>query len=257
LKSIKAILLSLLGQRRYLQLTSALFFRAFQFGWLKNDPAYYTHHFVRHFVQPGQVVIDIGANLGYYSRLFSNLVGPAGKVLAVEPIALYRSVLTPNLRQCANVTILPYALGEAEGPIHMGNPSADKHRHGLMRVLRKEDEQKAGEVYEVAMKHPVQLFDGEPVIHYIKCDIEGYEVPVIPAMRPIIDKHRPIVQVETESDNLALLFHLFNNLRYTMFYVQAGQLIPYKDAGQHLPADLIALPAELAYQYQSFVRHEA
>jgi len=36
-------------------------------------------------IAPGDVCLDIGANIGYYSVLFSNLVGPKGKVIAIEP----------------------------------------------------------------------------------------------------------------------------------------------------------------------------
>jgi FkbM family methyltransferase len=255
MKTIKKILLQWLGHKRYLQLTSSFFFTARNQNWLRNQPAYYAHYLALEFINPGDTVIDIGANLGYYARPFAKKVGANGKVLAVEPIALYREVLEHNVAGLTQVTILPFALGETEGTIQMGNPSEDKHRHGLMRVL-KEDEAKANtEVYEVAVKNPMQLFGSLEKVDYIKCDIEGYEVPVIPAMRPLIEKLRPIMQVETEGDNKKVLMGLFKDVNYVTFFAGKDELVPYPDATQHLRGDLIAIPAEKVKKFDSFISH--
>lgn len=242
MKLLKKMLLKILGPERYLTLVSAIFFISFHRGRLKKNPAYYTHYQVGPLIKPGYTVIDIGANLGYYTVLFANRTGSGGRVLAVEPIALYRKVLEKNISGLKQVSILPFALGEHEGFLKMGNPSADKHRHGLMRVLE-ETETHAAE-YEVPVKNPTVLFADLERIDYIKCDIEGYEVPVIPAMRPILEKHRPMVQVETGGANKTVLMKLFKELGYNTFYATSDSLQPYTDASQSLPGDLIAIPKE-------------
>lgn len=48
----------------------------------------YEEHFDKLFaskIKPGFIVFDIGANIGHYTRLYSNLVGHKGKVVAFEP----------------------------------------------------------------------------------------------------------------------------------------------------------------------------
>lgn len=240
--TIKAWLLKLLGQEKYLQLTSTIFFIAFHQEWLRNNPSYFTHYMANRFIQPGFTVIDIGANLGYYSTIFAAKTGANGKVLSVEPIELYRRILAKNTAGFPQVTILPYALGETEGTLKMGNPSQEKHRHGLMRVLK--EHETGGDFYEVPVKNPLSLFGGEEKIDYIKCDIEGYEVPVIPAMKPLIEKHRPLMQIETEGDNKKLLMQLFKELNYRTFYASHNNLIPYHDPEKVLPGDLICIPEE-------------
>lgn len=254
MKQIKAILLRVLGQRAYLQLTSRLFFFYFNNGLLRNNPSYYTHYFVKNFLQTGDTIIDIGANLGYYSTRFARLTGPGGQVYAVEPIEIYRSVLRKNLARYNNVEIMPYALGETEGTIKMGNPTTDKHRHGLMRVLNEKEGSSDEQVYEVPMKNPVKLFEKLQAIHYIKCDIEGYEVPVIPAMKPLIQKHRPLLQIETDGENKHILFDMFNALGYNMFFVKENILVPYVNVGDHLPGDLICIPTEKTISYKHLLR---
>ncbi len=232
----------MLGQERYLKLVSTLFFISFSQGWLRKNPAYFTHYLVGRFIQPGQTIIDIGANLGYYSVLFANKTGVNGKVYAVEPISLYRNVLQKNVESFPQVILLPYALGEKEGTLKMGNPTADKHRHGLMRVLQ-ESEADAAQ-YEVAVKNPMELFAHFEKIDYIKCDIEGYEVPVIPAMRALIEKHRPIMQIETEGENKKLLMGLFEEIGYKTYYAGRVNLVRYENPDGLLQGDLIAIPGE-------------
>jgi FkbM family methyltransferase len=240
--AIKSALLNVLGQEKYLSLTSKIFFIFFKNGWLRKNPSYFTHYLVSNFIQPGFTVIDIGANLGYYACLFAEKTGITGKVLAVEPIELYRKVLSQNTRPFKQITILPYALGESEGILKMGNPSSDKHRHGLMRVLK--DNEAKGVVYEVPVKHPINLFGNLDKIDYIKCDIEGYEVPVIPAMKPLLEKFRPVVQVETDGENKKTLMELFKDIHYQTFYAGPNHLKEYTDSRGVLPGDLIAIPAE-------------
>src|SRR4051812_29921484 len=52
------------------------------------------------FVQPGNLVIDIGANVGFYSKRLAELVGPQGRVLAFEPVAETFMLLASNLESC-------------------------------------------------------------------------------------------------------------------------------------------------------------
>ncbi len=250
--TIKAWLLKILGQEKYLELISAAFFLAFKKGWLRSNPSYFTHYMATRFIQAGATVIDIGANLGYYSCLFAEKTGPTGKVLSVEPIELYRRILVKNTKKYAQVSILPYALGETNGTLKMGNPSQDKHRHGLMRVLK--DEEAGKDFYEVSVKNPLNLFGEVEKIDYIKCDIEGYEVPVIPTMKPLIEKHRPLMQVETDGENKKLLMQLFKALDYHTFYAGPENLIPYTDAEAVLPGDLMAIPQEKMGEFEKWVK---
>lgn len=249
--TIKAILLKILGQEKYLKLTSGLFFIAFKNGWLRSNPSYYTHYMAARFIRPGFTVIDIGANLGYYSCLFAEKTGTSGKVLSVEPIELYRRVLVKNTKDYPQVTILPFALGETGGTLKMGNPSQEKHRHGLMRVLK--DNEGGDEVYEVPVKNPLELFENLQQVDYIKCDIEGYEVPVIPAMKPLIEKHRPVMQIETEGENKKQLMALFTGIGYKTFYAGQHHLLAYTNPGEVLPGDLIAVPEEKMGEFEQWI----
>ena len=66
-------------------------------------------------IKPNMVVLDIGAHVGYYSRLASNFVGENGRVVAFEPNPNNHAMLKKNVGQRNNVTLMQVALAEEEG----------------------------------------------------------------------------------------------------------------------------------------------
>jgi FkbM family methyltransferase len=76
---------------------------------------------VRELLRPGMVAIDVGAHAGYYTLLFSRLVGEAGRVLAFEPHPVTFAVLARNTqrRGLDNVRLFPSAVSDREGPARL------------------------------------------------------------------------------------------------------------------------------------------
>ena len=70
---------------------------------------------LRKLIQPGMVILDVGAHVGYYTRLFAALTGAAGRVIAFEPHPRTHQVLQANLRRLPNVTALQVAAAETDG----------------------------------------------------------------------------------------------------------------------------------------------
>lgn len=68
-------------------------------------------------LRPGDVVVDVGANVGFYSVLAGTLVGPSGRVFALEPSPSIRQRLTANLELngLRNIDVLPYAAWHENG----------------------------------------------------------------------------------------------------------------------------------------------
>jgi FkbM family methyltransferase len=69
---------------------------------------------------PGQVFVDVGANIGYYSLLAANAVGDTGNVIAFEPSPTVRSQLEANIARNglgSRITVQPVAAGEADGTV--------------------------------------------------------------------------------------------------------------------------------------------
>lgn len=243
---LKKILHRALGTENYLYLTSRAFFMLYRSGLLRKYRQFDCHYFVRELVSQGDTVIDIGANLGYYSVIFSRLAGKTGTVHCVEPIGLYRKVLEKNTRKLKNVTVYPYALGEAEGSeVKMGIPAGEKHyRHGLMRIIEGDDVSKFEHISVAEMRKPEKLFENLEKCDYIKCDVEGYEMHILPGLLPLFQKFRPVLQVETSLINKNKMVELLTEISYRAYYVTNGKLLDITNPDELGNGDVFFIPSE-------------
>jgi FkbM family methyltransferase len=78
-------------------------------------------------LRPGMTFVDAGANIGWFSVLGSRLVGPSGRVFAVEPDPLNLSILRANLErhECSNVTVLPTAAWSERTELDFNRPDEE------------------------------------------------------------------------------------------------------------------------------------
>jgi len=74
-----------------------------------------TVELVRRITRPGMVALDIGANVGYYTRLLSTLVESSGHVLAFEPHPRSFALLRQNTVRLNNISLIEMAVGHIEG----------------------------------------------------------------------------------------------------------------------------------------------
>lgn len=102
--------------------------------WLRADDALVTPVILEHGLwapetsaylvrrlRAGSTLVDVGANIGYFSVLASPLVGPRGRVFAVEPDPANLTVLRANLWRngCENATVLPVAAWSERGHVNL------------------------------------------------------------------------------------------------------------------------------------------
>lgn len=214
----------------YLQTVSAMFFLSHRLGIGRHAPATeYTFHLDR-LMRAGDLAIDIGANLGYYARTLSRLAGGAGRVYAVEPVPPILSVLRRNLRRCPNVEILPYALGTEDKAVTMANDSARATGYfGTGQNFVNDGGTSAAAEFPARMRRGSELFAGLGRLDFIKCDIEGYEVVVMNELRPLLERFRPTVLIETGGENRPQIVALFTELGYTGYTLDRGREIPLTD----------------------------
>jgi FkbM family methyltransferase len=239
---IKRVLFKIFGLKNYLKIISSFFFMMYKAGLLKGKPLFDHHYFVGKLIEKGDYIIDIGANLGYYSVLFAGLTGKNGKVYSVEPVKPYREVLERNTRKFGNVEIIPYALGtENNKTVRMGIPDGNKYfSHGRTQVMDEEFESKF--TFEVTVMNPKQVFGSLKKLDYIKCDIEGYEGIVIPEMMPVISKFLPLLQIETSGDAKEKITGLLSELGYKTYNLVESRLIPESENKAKPFGDIFYIP---------------
>lgn len=235
MQSIKKLLYRTLGINGYLTVLRKFFFLAFGTGFLKNKPTFKWHYFVKKFVKPGDVVIDIGANLGYFSNTFCKAAGSSGKVYSVEPVTPFRRQLTKQLSWAKNSVIYGFALGaENVDEIVLGIPQSVRDlgylRTGLPSILHGENE-KADEknTFASSLKKGSEVFAGMEKIDYIKCDIEGYEWIVFQDMKEVFASKKPIIQAECWDKNFDEILAFFEDLDYIAHKLNNGKLTALAD----------------------------
>src|SRR5262245_590665 len=84
-------------------------------------------------VKPNQVVLDIGANIGYYTLIFSKLVGPGGRVYAFEPHPTNFSLLDRNVQTNGykNATVVRKAVADATGSLKLYESELNSADHRI------------------------------------------------------------------------------------------------------------------------------
>jgi FkbM family methyltransferase len=145
---------------------------------------------VRRIIRPGMTVVDLGAHVGYYSRLLSKIVGPKGKVFAFEPNLENLELLRRNLAaaRCSNVEILPYAVSNRSGRSKLFI-SPGHSNHSLMPSFTAAEQEI--EVETVSLDAFLQQ-RGIPSVDFIKIDIEGSETLALSGMKETIRRSSQI-----------------------------------------------------------------
>jgi len=147
-------------------------------------------------LRPGQVVYDLGANIGYYALSTARLVGPEGRVFAFEPdpenARLLEDAIIAN--GLTNVTVVRAAAWSSTGEVTFERADATQSStRGVGKVV----EGTAAGANETVVVPAVALDDfvqEHPAPHFIKSDVEGAEVEVFRgAGRVLADRHPTII----------------------------------------------------------------
>ena len=204
---------------------SRLFFLTRALGIGRRGRALEYNYHLPNLVSRGATAIDIGANLGYYTRPLADIVGAEGRMYAVEPVPVIFDVLKRNVAGRKNVTLLNYALGSEERTIEMANDSvAAAGYFGTGRNFVSDGELSGEAIrFTAQMVRGSRLFAEVGKIDFIKCDIEGYERVVIPEMRAIIEQHHPTVLIETDGDTRHEIIKMFTDMGYRAYMLEAGR----------------------------------
>jgi FkbM family methyltransferase len=131
---------------------------------------------VRRTLRAGMCVVDVGANVGYFSVLASRLVGPTGRVLAFEPSpsAAGRLRRTVEANRLSNVRVEQIGLGAEVGEATLFDPLPDNHTPTLL-----------GESGTPGVKVSVRTLDecltdwDVGRVDLLKVDVEGFEPAVL------------------------------------------------------------------------------
>jgi FkbM family methyltransferase len=151
---------------------------------------------LRAFLRSGDTAYDIGANLGYFSAVMAQSVGPSGHVFAFEPVpeTFARLSLCQELNGYTQLAPLRLAVGATTGCIEL---AFDPRLPGDASVYRR-----PWQSTPLRVKVPIMQLD--EVVHtqqlappsLIKMDVEGHEMAVVRGAMRVLRQHRPALVFE-------------------------------------------------------------
>lgn len=137
--------------------------------------------FIKFFLQPGMTFVDVGACLGYYSLLATQIVGESGRVVAFEPNTANWKYLYQNykLNGLDTMSILKLAASDKEDKVLL---NISDHHIGCHSLLRSE---LSGHGDTTEHVYSVRLDKALDHIDIIKIDVEGWEYYVLKGMESL------------------------------------------------------------------------
>jgi FkbM family methyltransferase len=152
---------------------------------------------LRRIIKPGMTILDIGANFGYYSLLFSQWAGKNGRVIAFEPTSEYsnrliRHIQENNLRN-VRAEIIGLSDSNATCQISVGECSATIQWVWSMKPRTTET------IQLVTLDSWWQQYidEGNPdKLDFVKVDTDGHEPKFLLGARQVLMRHRPMILME-------------------------------------------------------------
>jgi FkbM family methyltransferase len=176
---------------------------------------------VRYLVKPGDSVIDIGANVGVYSKILSELVGLDGHVYSIEPFPPTFDILCYNVKKLRldNVEPINVAVSDSQAVVTMALPydSSGAETHYRASIITDRAEEGKTETANVqATTIDSRFLSAAGTISFIKCDVEGHEPACIKGAAKFLARSQPawLIEVSGEPDDTDSAAHgVFKILR--------------------------------------------
>lgn len=138
-------------------------------------------------IREGDVIVDIGANIGYYALQEARLVGDNGKVYAIEPVPENVELLKKNieLNNYSNIEVFQLAVGGVNKTdyVYISNcrntASMIKTRASIDKV-------------PIEVTTLDKFLKNKPQPNLIRMDVEGYEVEIVKGMRRLLESNNPL-----------------------------------------------------------------
>ncbi len=189
---------------------------------------------IKHLVSGGDVVVDIGANIGFYTKFLSDRVGARGAVVSLEPVpSTYRRLaFIVRKLKLKNVSLFNCALSDRDGTARMEIPLRPSGEENFFEArIIPEGASPSHRTVSVELKRLDSFVSRFPrPVTFIKCDVEGHELECLHGAAGILSEHRPALLVEIWGtfDRLESRAHqtrsFLETFGYTPYWFDGSQL---------------------------------
>jgi FkbM family methyltransferase len=207
-----------------------------------TDPTLFA--LLRAHVRPGQVIWDVGANVGLFSFAAAAIAGPSGRVFAFEPDTWLVQMLRRSARvqpaSSAPVEILPVAVAR-ETAFRSFNIAARSRAASFLSGYG------STQIGGVAASQTVMAVSLDwaacklPPPAILKIDVEGAELEVLEGARELLTQHRPVVLCEVSGEAAEAVTRLLSQCGYRLFdgeHPESGEvrLAPWATVAVPIPS---------------------
>jgi len=193
---------------------------------------------------PGELALDVGANIGQMTALLARRVGPAGRVIAFEPNAGVRAELAFNVDAwradpaAAPIDVSAAALSDHDGYGELLMPPSFEWNRGIAEVVGPGDPRQ-GERQRIQLAR-LDTFVPQPAeVGVMKLDVEGHESAVLRGATALLaDRRVRDVVYEDHARYPTAVSQLLENLGYAVLAIGAtfwGPLIAPASGPSHVP----------------------
>jgi FkbM family methyltransferase len=161
---------------------------------------------VKYLTSNGDLVIDVGANIGIYTMFLSRFVGDFGTVISIEPICATFNFLVNNIHNLELKNVVPYniAAGYDESvytmTIPVGSSGENFYRAKVINDKATEEKVKSKKIKVKSIRLDKLLVKDIDKISFIKIDVEGFEYYVLKGSEVLIKSSRPAMLIEVDGD---------------------------------------------------------
>ncbi len=211
-----------------------------------------TNFFIR-FVREGMTVIDVGAHVGIYSMLGSELVGPSGSVHSFEPTPRTFALLKKNTADLRNVTINNAAIAATPGTLTFADYGPGYGAYNSASSAGAQDTTRTPVTLSVpSLSLDTYGTERGLIPNLIKIDAEGFEYEVLEGASHLIgpEGHRPVVTIEVAgaggwAENRTRSFAFLTERDYRPFSINPdGTITPHTLQVSYTYDNLVFIPAE-------------
>jgi FkbM family methyltransferase len=197
----------------------------------------------RTILKKGDHVLDVGANIGFHTLFFAELVGKLGSVTAFEPVPCNYNILNDNigLNKFDQVTCKKIAL-------------SNKNEQLSIFIDEKTTNPGAFNLFDRGGDTLIDCCIGDEIVgnrkvDFIKIDVEGYESFVIEGLLETIKKNRPKIMFEYDIEYhkktglvTDYIFLMLSNLNYRFMHIFQEGLVDLKNFSNPKSGNILAIP---------------
>ena len=201
------------------------------YGAYKSYADHAERQLLRRILVPGDVAVDVGANIGIYTQFLSRCVGPTGLVHSFEPSSENFRRLQAATRKLPNVRLSQSAIGESScrSTLYVSDklnvdhraylPDGDSHHTVPIEMVALDDYFKPGERVDL-----------------LKLDVQGYELHALQGARRIVNENREIklllefwpYGLKQAGASWGELIEMLEGFAMNIMFVRTDGLIPFE-----------------------------